>query len=134
MWAQNKVYFSILKAIKDHDDLYSSIVSFENAQKKYTLISKEYNEDIGKNARNREDWKTDDKLWDELHEAELEGSSTLNKMIWEFSKKITVILEEERLKMKKRLLIVMFIGVFIGAATVFFNEKPRDPEMFRVMD
>jgi hypothetical protein len=50
---------------------------------------------------------------------------------------IEIELEAERIKTKKRVLLagVMFIGAVIGTATVFFfSEKPRDPQMFRVMD
>ena len=59
------------------------------------------------------------------------------KMLETFAKKIEIELEAERLNTKKRVLLAgaMFIGAVIGAATVFFfSEKPRNPEMFRVMN
>jgi hypothetical protein len=58
-------------------------------------------------------------------------------MLETFAKKIEIELEAERLNTKKRVLLAgaMFIGAVIGAATVFFfSEKPRNPEMFRVMN
>jgi hypothetical protein len=55
----------------------------------------------------------------------------------DFYEVIEIELEAEKIKTKKRVLLagVMFIGAVIGAATVFFfSEKPRDPQMFRVMN
>jgi len=137
--AKSILYSAILEAIsgKDHDDLYEVIIEAFSTQEKFKFADKNYTFGTGAAARNRDDWKTDECLWKDLRLAEKEKREAHQRMLERFAKKIEIELEAERIKTKKRVLLagVMFIGAVIGAATVFFfSEKPRDLEMFRVMD
>jgi len=130
-------YYAILGAIssKDNHDLYATIIELFSAEDNFKLADKNYYYGEGVQARNRYDWREDDRLWRELTGAKSMRKTTYDIMMETFAMKITFLLEEERKKMKLRLLMiwVMVIGGIIGMATVFFMGGDSKDKEIRVM-
>ena len=130
-------YLAILETIssRDHHDLYTAIINVVTTQENFIMADENYYHGEGADARNADNWKMDNRLWNVLCESEKLKKNAYNELFKQFALKLTLLLEEERSKMKRRLIMcgVMIIGGFIGVATVFFTSGDSKENEIRVM-